>query len=58
MATALKTSYLKDLIEEKAKLLRILSVADYTEKRSKMNADTTALTSSRTLNSVVNRLSD
>ena len=57
-ATALKTSHLKDLTEDKAKLFQVLSAKNYDEKNPKMNADASALTSNRTLNSVENRLSD
>ena len=52
-AAALKTSHLKDLTEEKAKLFRVLSTKDHNEKtKPRMNVDATALTSNRTLNSV------
>jgi len=58
-AAVLKTSHLKDLTDEKAKLFRVLSAKDYNEeKKPRMNVDATALTSNRTLNSVENRLSE
>ena len=58
-ATALKTSHLKDLTDEKDKLFQVLSAKDYNEKtRPRMNVDARTLTSNRTLNSVENRLRD
>ena len=57
-ATALKTSHLKDLTEDKAKLFQVLSTKNYDEKIPKMNDDASALTSNRTLDSIENRLSD
>jgi len=47
---ALKTSHLKDQLDEKVKLLQVLSAKDYNEKtRPRMNVDARALTSNPTL---------